>query len=283
MIVIGFAIGYYFLFLVIIYGLARTKKQVKNSIEKYASVIICARNEGKILNPLLTSLEGLTYNYENYEIILVDDDSTDNTSEIMQEYCNRHTHWKYLFHKKTPASYKGKKGALDFGIQNSKYEIILATDADCVVKSSWIQSMLSCFEKNTAMVQGYSPIYKPRGFLSKYQQFDTLAEGVTAAASFYFNDPSHANARNFAFRKSAYNEVQGFSTISNVDTGDDFYLARLIKNETNLKFKYNIDQDSFVTTIDVDNLEDYWHQQLRRNSKGFDLDFNFFIIFMYPG
>lgn len=278
MLIFIFACGYYLIFLLMLSGLVMTKKNMENFSEQSASIIICGRNEEKRILPLLESLEKLDYPEENFEIILVNDDSCDGTGKIMEHFCGKADNRKYLFHRKDENSYKGKKGPLDFGIQQSQYEIILATDADCVVPENWLRSMLACFDENTAMVQGYSPVKRRKDFLSVYQQFDTLAEGVTAASSMFFNSPTHANARNFAFRKSVYNEVGGFSKISHVDTGDDFYLAKLIRNETDYKFRYNPDKSSYVLTEEVQDIKTYWHQQLRRNSKGFDLNFHFFVM-----
>ena len=278
MFILILACGYYLIFLLMLLGLVMTNKNSGKSSEKKASIVICGRNEAERIQPLLDSLEKLDYSPENYEIILVNDDSDDGTGRIMSTFCDKAENYKYFLHKKDANSYKGKKGALDFGIQQSHYEIVMATDADCVMPKNWLKSMLSYFDENTAMVQGYSPVEKRKDFLSVYQQFDTLAEGVTAASSMYFNSPTHANARNFAFRKSVYNEVGGFSKISHVDTGDDFYLAKLIKNETDCKFRYNPDKESYIYTREVDDLKTYWNQQLRRNSKGFDLNFHFFVM-----
>lgn len=278
MLILVFACGYYLIFLLMLLGLVRTKKSCQKSAERSASIVICGRNEAERIGSLLESLEKLDYPTENFEIILVNDDSDDDTGAIMQQFCDQAANRHYLLHKKNKNSYRGKKGALDFGIQNSQFDIIVATDADCIVPKNWLKSMLSCFDENTAMVQGYSPVNKRQDFLSVYQQFDTLAEGVTAASSMFFNNPTHANARNFVFRKSMYNKVGGFSKISHVDTGDDFYLAKLIKNETDYKFRYNPDAEAYVYTEEVTDLKTYWHQQLRRNSKGFDLNFSIFMM-----
>lgn len=272
------AFGYFLIFFVMVYGLARTSKISPSENHQTASIIICGRNEANRITPLLESLAKINYPDNQYEILLVNDDSTDNTGALMRAFCDQKDNRHYLVHKKTGQSYKGKKGALNFGIQQAKYDIILATDADCIVQANWVRSMLGYFDENTALVQGYSPVKKRSDFLSVYQQFDTLAEGVTAAASMYFNNPTHANARNFAFRKSVYNEVGGFSRISHVDTGDDFYLAKLIKTETEYDFRYNPEPSAFVFTEEVSNLKTYWHQQLRRNSKGFDLGWQFLLL-----
>ncbi|MBN2281549.1 MAG: glycosyltransferase [Candidatus Marinimicrobia bacterium] len=278
MVALIIAIGYYIIFLLLAYGFSRTRTVACPTTAQKASVIICARNEEQRILPLLTSLEKIEYPIENYEVLLVDDQSSDHTAGLLSSFAANHKNWVFLQHIKNNQSYKGKKGALDFGIQNSRYDIILTTDADCTIKPGWLQSMLSCFEKDTALVQGYSPVVARKDFLSIYQQFDTLAEGVTAAASMFFNHPTHANARNFAFRKAVYESLGGFSRISHVDTGDDFYLAQLIQKETLFQFCFNPDTEAFVYTEEVNSLKEYWHQQLRRNSKGFDLSREYLLL-----
>ncbi len=269
---------YITLFLAMAYGVIRTSSAPQLTQRRCASIVICARNEADNLPALFDSLAQLIYPADQYEIILVDDSSTDETARLMQQFAVKQPNRHYLYHEKTVDSYKGKKGALEFGIEHSQYEFIIATDADCIVPPNWLKSMLPCFNDNVAMVQGYSPVIRRSDFLSVYQQFDTLAEGVTAAASMYFNNPTHANARNFAFRKTVFQSLGGFKKISHVDTGDDFYLAKLIKKESDYRFKYNPDPAAFVFTEEVASLTMYWQQQLRRNSKGVDLGFSYFIL-----
>src|SRR6056297_1876297 len=109
MLFIVFAAGYYLIFLIILYGLVRTKKTTDYSTNQRASVIICARNEARRIKPLLQSLGKIEYSKENFEVILVNDNSTDETGEIMQAYCSGHENWRYLFHEKSHDSYPGKK------------------------------------------------------------------------------------------------------------------------------------------------------------------------------
>lgn len=254
----------------------RTQKRVFQTLA--VSVIVCARNEGQIISRLLQSLTNLRYPEDKYEIILVDDDSTDDTLNIMNDFASGKSNWKVLHHDKTTDQLKGKKGAITLGVQNSCGEIILVTDADCVVPPNWIASMVSYFRKEVGMVLGHSPVARRKGFMNIYERFDTLCEASVAAASTFYNKPTHANGRNLAYRKKAFEDVNGYYRSANTDTGDDFFLMQEIRTRTRWRFAYNIDPASYVTTEPTKFGKKYIHQQLRRNSKAFNLTIPFFIL-----
>lgn len=242
------------------------------------SVIVCARNEANVIGRLLQSLTKLHYPEDKFEIILIDDDSFDGTHNIMQQYADGKPNWKVLRHDKTTATLKGKKGALTLGVQASRGEIIMVTDADCVVPPDWITSTVSFFRKDVGMVLGNSPVEKKAGFMNIYERFDTLCEASVAAASTYYNKPTHANGRNLAYRKQVFEEVNGYENCVNTDTGDDFFLMQEIRTRTRWRFAYNTDPAGFVTTTATPLGKRYIHQQLRRNSKAFHLTIPFFIL-----
>jgi len=271
------ATGYFSLIFLILIGLVFFNNK-KHSNNLTASIVIVARNEQEKLPILLESLCNIDYPEDKYEILLVDDNSDDNTGRIMEEYCSAKANWHTYFHEKNEKSLKGKKGAISMAIEKSVGEIILITDADCVVPPNWIKSMTSCFDPKTSMVLGCSPVMRKKGFFNIYQRFDTLCESCLAASTTFYNKPSHSNARNLAFRKSVFNEVGGYQSISHVDTGDDYYLTKLFRTTTKSNFKYNMDSNSSVITDEIGFGAKYVHQQLRRNSKAFDLTLPFFIM-----
>ena len=277
LIVIILGIGYYSLILIIYWGLLHLHRYNLND-KPSVSVIISARNEESVIINLLDSLTKIKYPEKKYEVILIDDDSCDNTYSIMNNYAKNLSNWKVLQHKKNETSLRGKKGALTLGIQNSKGDIIITTDADCIVLPNWVKSMVSCFNDEVGMVLGHSPVEKRKGFFNLLQRFDSLCEASAAAASTYFNKPCHSNGRNLAFRKIAFNEVGGYNKILQVGTGDDFFLSQLIRTSTKWSFVYNIDPESFVRTQYDAFGKEFLNQQLRRNSKVFYLTLPFFLI-----
>lgn len=264
--------------LLITVGLLGRRTHGKNESQLFASVVVIARNEEDALPRLLESLTRLKYPAERYEIILLDDGSTDRTGQLMVEYATRYPHWKALQHDKRNAELKGKKDALTRAVGISRGSIILTTDADCRVPSNWIGSVVSCFTPRIGMVLGNSPVIRKRGLLNIYQRFDNLCEASLAAATAYYNNPSHSNARNLAFRKDAFQEAGGYAEGDALATGDDYFLTRQIRTQTKWKFRYNLDPESFVYTEEPVWGRRYIHQQLRRNSKAFHLTPAYFLM-----
>ncbi len=271
------AAGYYFLMVIIAWTVKHLKSR-SACTDLTISVVVAARNEEAVIADLLDSLAQCDYPTERWEVILVDDDSTDATRAIMQNYAARFANWRMLHHSKSPESPRGKKGALTLGISQARGEIVLTTDADCRVPPTWIKSMVGYFSPEVGMVLGNSPVEPARGFFPMLQQFDSVCEATTAAVSAFYNRPSHSNGRNLAFRKVAFEEVGGYSESARLSSGDDFFLSRQIQMRTSWKFAYNIDSTSFVTTRVTPLGRRFIHQQLRRNGKAFYLTPLHFLI-----
>lgn len=272
------AFFYIMIMCVIALGLIFIRMVHRVSYTPTVSVIICARNEERIIGRLLESLTKLNYPEDKFEILLIDDDSTDGTCNILNSFAATHPNWRVLHHEKTLETLKGKKGAITLGVRESLNEIIMVTDADCVVPPDWIRTTVTFFRKNVGMVLGCSPVEKRPGFMNIYERFDTLCEASVAAASTYYNKPTHANGRNLAYRKKAFEEVDGYYQSVDTDSGDDMFLLQEIRTKTRWRFAYNVDPASYVMTEPMTFGKKYIHQQLRRNSKAFNLTIPFFIL-----
>lgn len=275
-IILGFL--YFLMLMLISLGLVYIPFTKRSADQLSVSVLISARNEAGIIGRLLESLTKLRYPENRYEIILIDDDSTDETSKIMHRYAEGKPNWRVLHHSKIGDDLKGKKGSITMGIRHSCGDIIMVTDADCIVPPDWLSSTVAFFRPEIGMVLGASPVAKGQGFFNIYLRFDSLCEASVAAATTFYNKPSHANARNMAFRKTVFEEVNGYSSETNIDTGDDFFLMQKIRTNTQWRFAYNVDPASFVLTAAMDFGKAFIHQQLRRNSKAFNLTIPFFLM-----
>jgi len=264
------AIGYFLIMLITAWALAHLSFAVTEALPK-VSIVVAARNEECVLPALLQSLEALQYPADRYQVVLVDDDSEDGTHALLDQFARQHSNWKVLRHSKADDRLKGKKGPLTLAIMESEGDIILATDADCVVPPGWIKSMVRYFTPQTGMVLGHSPVVQEANFLNKLLRFDSLCEASAAAATTHFNKPLHSNGRNLAFRRTAFDEVNGYAKISKIATGDDFFLSQLISRKTHWKIAYNTDPESYVVTHSERWNRKFVHQQLRRNGKAFYL------------
>jgi len=263
---------------VIALGLIFIRMERRVNFEPSVSVIICARNEEGVIGRLLESLTKLKYPENKYEVLLIDDDSNDGTRIIMNSFATVRSNWRVLHHEKDHETLKGKKGAITLGVRESRGEIIMVTDADCIVSPEWIRTTVSFFRNNVGMVLGNSPVEKRPGFMNIYERFDTLCEASVAAASTFYNKPTHANGRNLAYRKTVFEEVNGYIQNAATDSGDDFFLMQDIRTKTRWRFAYNTDPASFVMTEPMSFSKQYIHQQLRRNSIAFHLTVPFFIL-----
>ena len=163
-------------FFVVIFKLLFSRKKINQPSEKSVSLVIAARNEAHNLEKLLNSI--FNQNYTNFEVILVNDRSEDNSLEILEKFKNNNPakNFHFISIKEKPQNCNGKKYALHIGIKAAKNEIILLTDADCLPKDEfWVEKMANSFDKKTNTVVGIS-LYKndKRTFLNWFVQNETL-------------------------------------------------------------------------------------------------------------
>ena len=277
--------GFYFILLLIVYvGL----NKLKTSGQKYhydISIIIAARNEETRIKPCLKSLENLNYPVEKFEIIFIDDNSSDRTAEVIRSYCNKYQNWKIISLGEKSRKLKGKKNALQKGIAAAKGELIFTTDADCVVPPDWLSIMSGYFKQGVSMVLGYSPLIKSKRIYFKLLQFDNVFSGIAAAATAKLGYPFTSVGRNLAYRKDAYEDVGGFLSLKKYKSGDDIHLTGRFRHTNNGAIDYCSQADTFVETQIPTTLKEVIQQQIRKNSKTFQLSawsiFVMLIIFFY--
>jgi len=187
------------------------------------SVVVCAFNEA---DNLLANLKSLAeQRYPDYEIILVDDGSTDETPRIIREFQDEFNSEKRPVRvlRIPPSESKGKKYALSRGIEMARRENILLTDADCSPSSThWISKMASGLEGDSEIVLGYGAYRKiPGSLLNKLIRYETL---MTALQYFSYALQGQAYmgvGRNLAYKKLLFEDAGGFKTHLDVRSGDD--------------------------------------------------------------
>jgi cellulose synthase/poly-beta-1,6-N-acetylglucosamine synthase-like glycosyltransferase len=262
---------YFFLLIAVWIGLNRLKGKATEQTNYSISIIIAARNEEKRISPCLKSLESLDYPEDLYEVILVDDCSEDNTAELIDVYCQRHRNWKCIRLKEKSVRLKGKKNALRKGISEARNELIFTTDADCIVPSGWLKHMGSYFQDDVSMVVGYSPLLPKKKWYFVLLQFDNLFSAIAAAAPLMLGYPFNSVGRNLAYRKSSYNELGGFQALKKYKSGDDIHLTNRFHQHDSRRIDYCADSATFVKTMIPSTDKDIFHQQIRKNSKTFQL------------
>ena len=281
-ILIFLSICWFFLIVQIIYNIYFFRKLIvfkehKGSNKSGISVIICAKNEYDNLKKNLKTF--LTQDFINYEVIVVNDQSNDNTKDLLNEYEKTFFRLKVVNIDENVNHVIGKKFALTLGIKSAKYENLLLTDADCYVESNkWISSMASNFNKYD-VVLGYGGYQKEKGLLNKFIRFDTYIIAMQYFSYALKSLTYMGVGRNLAYKKSIFFKNKGFANHLHVSSGDDDLFIR----EVSKKYKVGIElsEKSHTISIPKRNWKD-WYAQKRRHlttSPLYDNKIKFFLSF----
>ena len=228
-----------------IIGLSKEENSPNNIETPPVSVIITVRNGEKNINRLLNSLKNQTYNGE-MEFIIVDDESTDRTVNIIQKFTQMDSRFKYLSSKGGDQKLTYKKRALDSGIKNAQFEHLLFTDIDCIIQYLWVENMMLSFTDETDYLIGYSEAVDATTSASKFQKADFFML-LSAARGMANNKSAWAcTGQNQGYRKSLYNAVGGFSQITEQLQGDDSLFLLLCRKAKNVNVNFANSPGSFV-------------------------------------
>jgi glycosyltransferase involved in cell wall biosynthesis len=184
------------------------------------SVIICARNEAENLEKFLPSV--LEQKYPDYEVIVVNDCSEDNSYDILGTFLEKYPHLKISTITKDPKFTHNKRFAQFIGIKAAKNDVLLFTDADCYpVSERWIEGMASHFDDNTSFVLGYGGYLRGKGILGRYIAYDTMTIALQYLSMALKGIPYMGVGRNLAYRRSLFFENKGFGNHNHLISGDD--------------------------------------------------------------
>ena len=191
-----------------------------NALNVPVSVIICAHDEEQNLKELVPLL--LAQNHHEFEIIIVNDRSNDDTYDWLLEETKKHERLKMVNVNFKPDHVNGKKFALTLGIKAARYDWVLLTDADCRPASNeWIHQMASTFSEKNSIVLGYSPYSAQPGFLNSFIRFETILTAVQYFSFSQIGSTYMGVGRNLAYRKNLFLENKGFNKHLSVTGGDD--------------------------------------------------------------
>ena len=260
------ALAYFGILHFIFWGLKKLPVKEQTDFPQI-SVVIAAHNEAGRIGPALEALEKLDYPSDKYEVIFVDDASTDNTAERIETYCRKHGNWKLVHSQRNGDFASGKKQALKEGIAAAKGDIIFTTDADCTVPPKWLRYMSAYFEPDVHMVLGYSPLKRFKGWLQTVLQFDNLFSAIVASAPTTWGFPLTSVGRNLAYRKNTYEALGGFDALKNHRSGDDVYLTERFRQKSKGRIVFCAHPETFVETLPPQGFKHFWNQQIRKNSK----------------
>lgn len=253
------------------------KKDSSNSIPK-VSVIVAAKNEEQNIADCIRALSRLNYPHDRLEIILVNDNSSDKTFQVMSDETKSFDFFKVINSRKSPeGNLKGKANAIDTAIEQSTGDIIVSTDADCKVPPGWVSETVRYFSKETEMVCGFTFISTDKSLFAKVQCIDWMYLLTLASASCGLNQIMSCIGNNLSFTKSAYEKVGGYSSI-NFSVTEDLALMRKINSQKKGSIKFPVDTDGLVKTLPCKNLKELFSQKRRWFRGGIGINFLGYII-----
>ncbi|MCC7429675.1 glycosyltransferase [bacterium] len=275
---IYFSFGFYLL-----YGLLkRSGKQSAKQKENLVSVIVAARNEEQNLLNLLACLEQQTY--KNFEVIVANDRSTDETQQILEEKSKVFPNLKFVTIETCKPKISPKKNALSLAISRSKGEILLFTDADCCVGKNWISGMLENFSGELCFVIGFSSFLHFSGKNEIFQNLQSLDFLILMAAAKGSNKVGlnwACTGQNLGYTKKLYEKIGGFEKIQHRISGDDVLMLQLAKKVKGSQIIFSENTETFATSFALADFESFWNQRKRWASNSSFQFLNNPLFFLY--
>ncbi len=240
----------------------KVKRLKKDTVKHSVSVVIPARDEEANLPRLFASLEKQTYS--DFEIVLVDDRSEDDTYKVMKKFQSIHPdRVKIIRNEKTFYKKNPKQMVLDIGAKNASGDILLFTDADCRVPETWVESMSHPYnDEKTGLVFGSVTTGGGKGLLANFQRFDHLLRYHYTAACAGLKNPTGGFGNNLSIRAKALSDIGGFSDIEFSVTEDAQLIAR-VRDTGKWVIEARSSWDSTVFTTPVTSWKELSVQELR--------------------
>lgn len=254
--------GYY---LLVYIQLPLYRQPKKRKVKKGTSVIICGRNESENLERFLPSL--LEQDYPEFEVVVVNDSSTDETEDLLGRLAARYKHLRYTNIPDNDKFSHGKKLALTVGIKSARYDQLLLTDADCYpVSDGWIQKMVSNLTGEKKIVLGYGGYEKRRGILNVLIRYETVFTAIQYLSYAIRGKPYMGVGRNLAYRKSLFFENRGFARHYHLASGDDDLFVNETATGKNTAVEFS--KESRTLSLPETSLRDWITQKQRHLSAG---------------
>ena len=250
------------------------KVEANSKLGTKISIIIPARNEEENIGYCLQSIIEQSYPAHLFEVLVVDDHSTDKTAAIIKSYASNNVKLislKDYLSANEINSYKKK--AIEISIQQSNGELIVTSDADCIFPKNWLTTIASFYEsKRPAFIVMPVLISYGKKMIEVFQSLDFMTlQGITGA-SVHEKFHSMCNGANLAYTKEAFIAVNGFKGIDNIASGDDMLLMHKIYNQFPNNIEYLKSREVIVTTNPVSTIQQFFNQRIRWASKADQFD-----------
>ncbi|PQJ74024.1 glycosyltransferase [Polaribacter gangjinensis] len=250
-------IAYYLVFTSVFFSKKGTKKQATFPV----SVIIFAKNNAENLTNFLPSI--LSQNYPTFEVVLIDNNSSDNTEEVINSFALTNSNIKLVSVENNEAFWGSKKYALTLGIKAAKYEYLLFIEPNCKpISEFWISEMSQEFSIEKSIVLGYSTIKNEKNisnFLIRFYHFISALQYLNFAK---LGIPFMADGKNLAYTKSEFYRAKGYINHMKQELGEDDLFIQDAANETNTAFC--IQKNSFTESVFLQTFSNWFLNQRKK-------------------
>ncbi|MCY7351132.1 MAG: glycosyltransferase [Cytophagaceae bacterium] len=262
------AVGIQLIFILFVFTKTASYRIVDTSDKGFTpgiSIVVCAWDELENLRELLPML--LEQQYPDFEVIIVDDRSTDGTYDYLLEACQSNINLRHVHVEQTPAHITSKKYALTLGIRAAKKDVILVTDADCRPSSlGWVSTMVGQLSEDKDLVLGFSPYQRRSGLLNAFVRFETFYTALQYFSLALVRIPYMGVGRNLMYRRTLFLENKGFNGHLDVMGGDDDLFVNRVATAQNTAIC--LDPVSFVWSLPKTTWQTWYRQKRRHLSVG---------------
>lgn len=268
-IVFGVTIAYLFVIGIITFGwfsLSTSVTEQDITLVVNVSVVIAVRNESGNIQSLLKQLINQDYDNNFYEIIIVDDHSSDNTCHLVKQFIDENPDVKVNV---VEASGEGKKDALKEGVAMSSAQLIITTDGDCNVKQGWLKSIVNYYNTSSCKLIIGPVVYEnEKTILQKLFSLDFVSLVASGAGSAGAGLPLMGNGANLAFVRDIYTDDSTISNFEKYASGDDVFLIHKVTRKYGANaVGFLRSKDAIVSTLPPENISDFFSQRSRWASK----------------
>lgn len=252
---------YYYLGIYLKVALLKKNTAVQTMSDIPISVIICARDEEANLEAFLPIV--LEQDYPNFEVVIVNDCSSDNTEYTLDRMLKRYPNLRVTTIKQDEKFTHNKKLALTVGIKAAKNEWLVLTDADCRPDSNkWLSTMALNFSEDSEIILGYGGFLEEKSFLNKLIRFDGLFIAMQYFGFALKGKPYMGVGRNLAYKKTVFFRNKGFASHAHIYSGDDDLFINEVANGANTRVEFQ--HDAHTRTIPRNSYK-RWVIQKRRH------------------
>ncbi len=212
------------------------KDKYDNETPNYepVSVIVCAKDAYEYLLDLIPRI--LSQDYPDFELVIVNDCSTDETTDYLKELSDRRPDINVVSLTQNLNFFQGKKFPLSMGIKSAKHDLLLLTDADCLPENDqWIKGMVGAYRHDTGVVLGYGPYFARKGLLNKLIRFDTLYTAIQYLSMALAKMPYMGVGRNLSYHRGLFYKNKGFTSHYTIPSGDDDIFISQVANKDNTR------------------------------------------------